>query len=130
MEHKIYELSSQYMKDLKTLLKAKKIKPYDMAHASFRKNNSHWIIKKVDKYEKIIEYLNGDRRKFEDEKTFKERIIISNEDYPKSKKKYIKRYFRIIKEWYNRKKAKKYKKNSIISRINPNQIKQLLKTLK
>lgn len=130
MEHKIYELSSQYMKDLKTLLKAKKIKPYDMAHASFRKNNSHWIIKKVDKYEKIIEYLNGDVRKFENEKDFQFRITVSNEDYPKSKKKYIKRYFKIIKKWYTRKKGKKYKKNSIISIINPNQIKQLLKTLK
>ena len=45
------ELTTQHLKNLKELLKAKKIKPYDLAHASFRKNNAHAIISKVDKYE-------------------------------------------------------------------------------
>ena len=61
-----YEITSQYLKDLKILLdnKSKEVTKYDIAHASFRKNNAYWIISNVDKINLEITYLNGDVRKF------------------------------------------------------------------
>ena len=64
MKKEIYEITTSYMRDLKKLLKNNKISPYDIAHASFRKNNAYWIIKKVDKRDLIITYLCGDTKKF------------------------------------------------------------------
>ena len=56
MKEKNYEISAQYMRDLKKLLEKKKISKYDIAHASFRKNNAYWIIKSVNKIDlKIFE---------------------------------------------------------------------------
>ena len=48
MKKEIYEISSQYMRDLKKLLDNKEISQYDIAHQSFRKNNAEWIIKHVN----------------------------------------------------------------------------------
>ena len=49
MKKEIYEISSQYMRDLKKLLDKNKISRYDIAHKSFRKNNADWIITNVNK---------------------------------------------------------------------------------
>ena len=65
MRKEKYQLSSQYMKDLKKLLKTREATPYDIAHASFRKNNADLIIKNYNKTNLIIKYLDGTSQKFQ-----------------------------------------------------------------
>ena len=62
MKKEIYKITSQYMRDLKKQLDNKEISKYDIAHASFRKNNADWIITDVNKTKLTITYLNGDVR--------------------------------------------------------------------
>lgn len=133
------ELTTQHLKNLKELLKAKKIKPYDLAHASFRKNNAHAIISKVDKYERIIEYLDGAVYKYASDeeglKQFKNRIEDTNKWYYISKRKYINRYFQVVKKWIKHRKEmsvrmRKKKNNSLKDRLSPENVEKLLKSLK
>ena len=99
MKKEKYELSSQYMKDLKKLLKARKSTPYDIAHASFRKNNAYWIIKNFDKRSLEITYLNEDKKYFLSYNDLMEEIETVNREYKNSRKKHIKRYYDVIKEF-------------------------------
>ena len=96
MKKEKYELSSQYMKDLKKLLKARKSTPYDIAHASFRKNNAYWIIKNFDKRSLEITYLNEDKKYFPNYNDLMKEIETVNKDYKNSRKKHIKRYYDIV----------------------------------
>ena len=83
MKKEKYELSSQYMKDLKKLLKARKVTPYDIAHKSFRKNCAHWIIDNVDKRSLEITYLNGDKKEFLSYNELMKEVKIVNGEYKK-----------------------------------------------
>ena len=82
-----YELTSKYMSDLKKLLNEREISPYDIAHASFRKNNSHWVIKNIDKIKLSIKYLNGDEKMFQSYNQLTKEIEIVNAEYKKERRK-------------------------------------------
>ena len=125
MKEEIYEISLQYMKDLKKQFKNKEISSYYIAHKAFRRRYSYWIIKEYDKMELTITYLNGDVRTFTPNtySEFIKRIKMSNEDYKPKRKKYIKRYFKVINTLT--KHRNKFKRNIIANSFNPQQIKQL-----
>lgn len=97
------ELTDDYIKKLKTLLRMKKITSYDVAHASFRKANSFNIINSANKKELCITFLNGDVKKFSTYSALMKEINIINSFYKKSRRKYIKRYYKVIEKWNNRK---------------------------
>tara|TARA_B100000519_G_scaffold203189_1_gene224684 strand:- start:6290 stop:6673 length:384 start_codon:yes stop_codon:yes gene_type:complete len=123
MKKEIYEISSQYMKDLKKLLKNKKISQYDIAHQSFRKNNADWIIKHVNKAKLTITYLNGDVRVLPTYNELMRRVSWSNNDYKSARRRFIKRYYRIVNAFTKHK--NRFKRNTIANKLNPQQIKQL-----
>ena len=122
-----YEITSQYLKDLKILLdnKSKEVTKYDIAHASFRKNNAYWIISNVDKINLEITYLNGDVRKFATYNKLMERVKLANEDYKPARRKFIKRYYKIVNALTKHRARFKTKRNTIGSSLNPAQIKAL-----
>ena len=132
MKKEKYELSSQYMKDLKKLLKARKVTPYDIAHKSFRKNCAHWIIDNVDKRSLEITYLNGDKKEFLSYNELMKEVKIVNGEYKKSRKKHIKKYYDVIKRFteHRRKmrekiRALKNKRNTLSNALCPEQVKAL-----
>jgi CRISPR/Cas system-associated exonuclease Cas4 (RecB family) len=134
MKKEKYELSSQYMKDLKKLLKAKKgeITFYRIAHDSFRKNYAHWIIDEHCKKTLVVTYLNGDRKKFSSYNELMNEIKTVDIEYKKARKKYVKRYHDVIKRFTehrkkmrNRLRARKNTKNTIANTITPEQVKLL-----
>ena len=125
MQKEIYEISSQYMKDLKKLLKEKKISKYDIAHASFRKNNSYWIIKDVDKIKLTIVYLNGDTFTLPTYNDLMKRVKMANEDYKPARRKFISRYYKVINAFHKHRARFKNKKNSIANKLTPEQVKAL-----
>ena len=127
MKETYNELSSEYMRDLKKLLDKKKISKYDIAHASFRKNNAHWIIKKngIDKINLSITYLNGDTRIFPTYNELIKRVTMANEDYKPARRKHIKKYYRIIHALTKHRARFNNNNNSIANRLNPKQIRLL-----
>ena len=132
MKKEKYELSSQYMKDLKKLLKAKEIESYELAHRSFRKNYAHWIIDDHCKKTLVVTYLNGDRKKFSSYNELMNEIKTVDIEYKKARKKYVKRYYDVIhrftkhrKEMRDKLKARRNTKNTIANRITPEQVKLL-----
>tara|TARA_R110000824_G_scaffold14378_13_gene61243 strand:+ start:4345 stop:4755 length:411 start_codon:yes stop_codon:yes gene_type:complete len=132
MKKEKYELSSQYMKDLKKLLKAKKSTPYDIAHASFRKKCAHWIIKNFDKRSLEITYLNGDTKHFLNYNDLMKEIETVNKEYKSSRKKHIKRYYDVIHRFTEhrrkireRKIARNDKRNTLANALCPEQVKAL-----
>ena len=132
MKKEKYELSSQYMKDLKKLLKARKVTPYDIAHKSFRKNCAHWIIDNVDKRSLEIIYLNGDKKEFLSYNELMKEVKIVNGEYKKSRKKHIKKYYDVIKRFtqHRRKmrekiRSHKNKRNNLSNALCPEQVKAL-----
>ena len=113
---------------IKKLLKDKNsnIKPYHIAHASFRKNNSDLIIKKVNKIDFIITYLDGTKQKFP---TYNELMRMTknlNDLYPKNRRDYIDRYFKVINAFHKHRAKLKKKTNAIANRLLPNQVKALV----
>ena len=132
MKKEKYELSSQYMKDLKKLLKARKSTPYDIAHASFRKNNAYWIIKNFDKRSLEITYLNEDKKYFLSYNDLMEEIETVNREYKNSRKKHIKRYYDVIhrftehrRKMKERKRARNNTRNTLANTLTPEQVKLL-----
>tara|TARA_R100000700_G_scaffold38423_1_gene49729 strand:- start:1241 stop:1624 length:384 start_codon:yes stop_codon:yes gene_type:complete len=123
MKKEIYEISSQYMKDLKKLLDKKKISQYDIAHQSFRKNNADWIIKHVNKAKLTITYLNGDTRVLPTYNELMKRVGWSNKDYKSARRRFIKRYYKIVNTFT--KHRNRFNKNTIANTIDPQKIKQL-----
>ena len=123
MKEKNYEISAQYMRDLKKLLEKKKISKYDIAHASFRKNNAYWIIKSVNKIDLTITYLNGDVKKLPTYNDLMKRVKMANEDYKPARRRFIAKYYKIINAFA--KHRAKFKKNTIGNRLNPQEIKAL-----
>jgi len=123
MKKEIYEISSQYMKDLKKLLDNKKISQYDIAHQSFRKNNADWIIKHVNKAKLTITYLNGTTRILPTYNELMKRVNWSNNDYKSARRKFIKKYYKIINAFT--KHRNRFKTNTIANKLSPQQIKQL-----
>ena len=123
MKKEIYEISSQYMRDLKKLLDNKKISQYDIAHQSFRKNNADWIITNVNKAKLTITYLNGDVRVLPTYAELMKRVSWSNNDYKSLRRKFIKKYYKIVNAFT--KHRNRFKRNTIASKLNPQQIKQL-----
>ena len=132
MKKEKYELSSRYMRDLKRLLKAKKSTPYDIAHASFRKNNAHWIIKNFDKRSLEITYLNEDKKYFPNYNDLMNEIETVNKEYKSSRKKHIKRYYDIVhrftehrRKMRERKRARNNTRNTLANTLTPEQVKLL-----
>jgi hypothetical protein len=123
MQKEIYEISSKYMKDLKKQLDNRKISPYDIAHKSFRKNNAAWIIKHVDKAKLKITYLNGDIRKEPTYSKLMKRISWCNGIYKSSRRKYIKRYYKIVNAFT--KHRAQLKSNTLANCVKSFNIKQL-----
>ena len=123
MKKEIYEISSQYMKDLKKLLDKKEISQYDIAHQSFRKNNADWIIKHVNKAKLTITYLNGDTRVLPTYNELMKRVGWSNKDYKSARRRFIKRYYKIVNTFT--KHRNRFNKNTIANTIDPQKIKQL-----
>jgi len=123
MQKEIYEISSQYMRDLKTLLKNRKITQYDIAHQSFRKNNADWIIKHVNKAKLTITYLNGTTRVLPTYNELMRRVNWSNIDYKSARRKFIKKYYKIVNAFT--KHRNRFRNNTIASKLNPQQIKEL-----
>ena len=123
MKKEIYEISSQYMRDLKKLLDENKISRYHIAHKSFRKNNADWIITNVNKTKLTITYLNGDTRVLPTYTELMRRISWSNNDYKSARRKFIARYYRIVNAFT--KHRNRFKRNTLANRLNPKQIKQL-----
>tara|TARA_R100000742_G_C4262084_1_gene79891 strand:- start:151 stop:543 length:393 start_codon:yes stop_codon:yes gene_type:complete len=122
-----YEITSAYLKDLKKLIdsKSSEISKYDIAHASFRKNNAHWIIKYKDAKTLKIQYLNGKERIFSTYNEFIKRVNMSNEDYKPQRRKYITRYYKIVNAFTKHRAKFKKTYKSIANRLNPEQIKAL-----
>ena len=123
MKKEIYEISSQYMRDLKKLLDANKISQYDIAHKSFRKNNADWIITNVNKAKLTITYLNGTTRVLPTYNDLMRRVSWSNNDYKSARRKFIKRYYKIVNAFT--KHRNRFKRNTLASKLNPQQIRQL-----
>ena len=123
MKKEIYEISSQYMKDLKKLLDKKEISQYDIAHQSFRKNNADWIIKHVNKAKLTITYLNGDTRVLPTYNELMKRVGWSNKDYKSARRRFIKRYYKIVNTFT--KHRNRFNKNTIANTIDPQKVKQL-----
>ena len=123
MKKEIYEISTQYMRDLKKLLDKKEISQYDIAHQSFRKNNADWIIKHVNKAKLTITYLNGDIRILPTYNELMKRVSWSNNDYKSARRKFIKKYYKIVNAFTKHK--NRFKRNTLASKLNPQQIKQL-----
>jgi len=123
MKKEIYEISSEYMRDLKKLLDNREISQYDIAHKSFRKNNADWIIKYVNKAKLTITYLNGTTRVLPTYTDLMKRVGWSNNDYKSARRKFIKRYYKIVNALT--KHRTRFKRNTIASKLNPQQIKQL-----
>ena len=123
MKKEIYEISSQYMRDLKKLLDKKEISKYDIAHASFRKNNACWIIKDTSKIELSITYLNGDTKVFPTYNELMRRVKMANEDYKPARRRHIKKYYRVIHALT--KHRARFNNNTIANSLNPEQIRLL-----
>ena len=115
--NKQFELSDDYIKKLKTQLRMKKITSYDVAHASFRKANQHCIISSTDKRELCITFLNGDVKKFSTYTALMKEIGAINSWYKTSRRKYIKRYYKVIDKWNNRHKNAKPTENQFVKLI-------------
>ena len=123
MKKEIYEISSEYMRDLKKLLDNKEISQYDIAHQSFRKNNAEWIIKHVNKAKLTITYLNGDTRVLPTYNELIKRVSWGNNDYKSARRKFIKRYYKIVNTFT--KHIARFKKNTIANKLSPEQVKLL-----
>ena len=123
MKKEIYEISSQYMRDLKKLLDNREISQYDIAHQSFRKNNADWIITNVNKAKLTITYLNGDVRVLPTYTELMKRVSWGNNSYKSARRKFIKRYYKIVNAFT--KHRNRFKRNTIANKLNPQQIKQL-----
>ena len=125
MKKEIYEISSQYMRDLKKLVDNKEISKYDIAHASFRKNNACWIIKDINKIKLSITYLNGTTKVFPTYNELMRRMKMANEDYRPARRKHIKKYYRVIHALTRHRARFNNNNNTIANRLNPEQIKAL-----
>ena len=112
--NKQLELSDDYIKKLKTLLRMKKITSYDVAHASFRKANQHCIISSTDKRELCITFINGEVKRFSTYTALMNEVEAINTWYKKSRRKYIKRYYKVIEKWNNRHKNAKPTENQFV----------------
>ena len=125
MKEKNYEISAQYMRDLKKLLEKKKISKYDIAHASFRKNNAHWIIKSVNRVDLTVTYLNGDVLQLPTYPELIRRVKMANEDYKPARRKFIARYYKVINALTRHRARFKRAKNTIANALTPEQVKTL-----
>ena len=123
MKKEIYEISSQYMRDLKKLLDANKISRYDIAHKSFRKNNADWIITNVNKAKLTITYLNGNTRVLPTYTELMKRVSWGNNDYKSARRKFIKKYYKIVNAFT--KHRNRFKTNTIANKLSPQEIRQL-----
>jgi len=112
--NKQLELNDDYIKKLKTLLRMKEITSYDVAHASFRKANQHCIISSTDKRELCITFINGDKKKFSTYTALMNEVEAINTWYKKARRKYIKRYYKVIEKWNNRHKKTKPTENQFV----------------
>jgi len=121
-----YKISSEYLKDLQKCLKegVKGVTRYKIAHASYEKNNADLIIKKTNKIDLTIKYLDGTEQKFP---TYNELMKMTknlNELYPKNRKAHINRYFRIINA-FTKHRAERRRRKIESNTLTPQQIKLL-----
>ena len=123
MKKEIYEISSQYMRDLKKQFDKNKISGYDIAHKSFRKNNADWIITNVNKAKLTITYLNGDTRVLPTYTELMKRVGWGNDSYRSARRKFIKRYYKIVNTFT--KHRARFKKNTIANKLSSEQVRLL-----
>ena len=123
MKKEIYEISSQYMRDLKKQLDNNEISKYDIAHKSFRKNNADWIITNVNKAKLTITYLNGDTRVLPTYTELMKRVGWGNDSYRSARRKFIKRYYKIVNTFT--KHRARFKKNTIANKLSSEQVRLL-----
>lgn len=126
MKEENYKISKEYLKDLQKCLKqgVKGVTRYKIAHASYEKSNADLIIKKINKIDLTIKYLNGTIQKFP---TYNELMKMTknlNDLYPKNRKSHINRYFKIINA-FTKHRAEKKRKNIKSNTLTPEQIKLL-----
>lgn len=127
MKNEIYEISSAYMTDLKKLLKEKKISKYDIAHASFRKNNAAWIIQHVNKTNLTITYLCGDSKQFPTYNSLMKEIKIVNAEYKPLRRRFINKYYKIINALTKHRANRK--KQIISNTLTPEQVRMLAQAI-
>ena len=129
MKKEIYEISSKYMRDLKKLLKDKKISKYDIAHASFRKNNADCVITHVDKSSLTLTFLdNSTHVPFKSYKEFMKEISMWSKFYKEERRNHIARYYKIVNAFTKHRaemRRKMKSKNTIADRLTPEQVKTL-----
>lgn len=102
----ISTLSPNYVKALRNL----GANNYEIAFTSFLRANEHWIINKIDKKKMTIHYMNGDICTYDDFVNFNKKVRMCNEDFHKTKKSYLSRYFKVIRKLMKRKERIKDKK--------------------
>jgi len=90
----INTLSPKYIKALRDL----GANNYEIAFTSFLRSNEHWVINKIDKKNMVIHYMNGDICTYSDFIEFNKKVRICNEDFHKTKKSYLNRYFKVIRK--------------------------------
>jgi len=125
MKKEIYKITSQYMRDLKKQLDNKEISKYDIAHASFRKNNADWIITDVNKTKLTITYLNGDVRVLPTYNELMRRVGWGNNSYKSARRKFIKKYYKVIHAFTKHKARLNNNNNTIANSINHKQVRVL-----
>jgi len=124
MPKEILDIQSlDYVKKLKKQLLNKEISQYDIAHKMFRRKNADWIITHVNKAKLSVSYLNGRTRIEPTYIDLMKRIGWCNGIYKSKRRKYIKRYYKIVNAFT--KHRNKFKSNALANRLNPQQIKQL-----
>ena len=124
MKKEIVDIKSlDYVKKLKQQLFNKEISRYDIAHKMYRRSNADWIIKHVDKVQLKITYLNGDVRVLPTYNKLRQRVGWCNIDYKSKRRKYIKKYYKIINAFT--KHRAKLKSNTLANCVKSFNIKQL-----
>jgi len=121
-----YKISSEYLKDLQKCLKqgVKGVTRYKIAQASYERSNAHLIIKKLNKIDLTIKYLDGTEQKFP---TYNELMRMTknlNDLYPKNRKAHINRYFKIINA-FTKHRAERKRRKAKSNTLTPEQIKLL-----
>ena len=77
----------------------------------------------MNKAKLTITYLNGDVRVLPTYNELMRRVSWSNNDYKSARRRFIKRYYRIVNAFTKHK--NRFKRNTIANKLNPQQIKQL-----
>ena len=125
MKKETYEITTEYLNDLKKLLDSKSgnVTKYQLAHAAFRKRCADWIITDVNNM--TITYLSGVQRTLPTYNELMKRVNMSNDDYNPKRRKYIARYWKVINAFNKHRARFKNKRNTIANSLTPSQVRLL-----